>query len=98
MLYCISIWIMCDVCLPCIVRLGTDSPVLYPVDRTALRNEASHHQSLLQRVSHSHPTAGWDLNTAQHSTTLTELIRLGGEVADTARRVRMLKLSRTKLE
>lgn len=75
MLYCISIWIMCDVCLPCIVRLGTDSPVLYPVDRTALRNEASHHQSLLQRVSHSHPTAGWDLNTAQHNAHWTDTAR-----------------------
>lgn len=40
-------------------------PVLYPVDCTALWNEAPHHQSFLQWVSHSHPTAGRDLNTTQ---------------------------------
>lgn len=45
--------------------LVTDIPVLYPVHGTALWNEASHHQSFLQRVPHNHPTAGRDLNTAQ---------------------------------
>lgn len=76
---------MCDGSgLLVMVRSGSlsrpDLPILYPVDCAALWNEASHHQSFLQRVSHSHPTACRDLNTAQqHLTDMAEQRRLTSE-------------------